>query len=124
MRELVSTYTLPVVTVGADGEAVGSASLDRANGMLLGIYFDYHASAPATTDVTVTMNRPPLTLLTIANAVTDGYKAVRVLAVGVDGADIAGQYELFPVDGKLTISVAQSNALSPAVTAYVHILNE
>ena len=122
--DIIETETIAVTTTGADGSASGSqASAGSLYGFLLDVYLDYHASAPATTDVTLAYTSPANgNILVVTNNATDGLYAPRKQTCDAAGAAITGNYDLFPLNGTLTLSVAQANALTGAVTARVRYL--
>lgn len=120
-----------VTTTGSDGEATGSGETELpVNGKLYAVYMDYHATAPATTDVTIALTEPPsATILTLTDDKTDGWRFPREQAhsnagVGLtyDGTHVV--VEAPPVAGNLTVSVAQANALTDCVTVYLFIERE
>lgn len=120
---------ISVTTTGAAGSATGdTTSAIVLRGKLHAVYLDYNASAPgATTDVAISQAQAPsATLLTVTNNATDGWYFPRQqvcdtagAALTYDGSEAVS--EPLPVDGKLTVAVAQSNALAPCVTAYLYI---
>ena len=97
------------------------------NGQLYAVYLDYHASAPATTDVTVVLNEAPsATILTVTDNATDGWYFPREQVHSNAGAGLTydgtrAVAEPPPVAGKLAVNIAQSNALTACVTAYIYI---
>jgi hypothetical protein len=107
--------TLARLSFNVSGEAV--------NGFLLDVFLDYHASAPATTDVTIAYDTNPGTIITvISNNKTDGIYVPRIQACDAAGAAIAGIYDRYVISGRLKVSVAQADALAPAVTAWFRVL--
>jgi len=118
---------LAVATTGSDGSATGSATSVMVSGVIYAIYLDYHASAPATTDVTLRMAGTPYeSILSISNSNSDGWYYPRRQVCGADGTGLTydGTHavaEPFVVHDRLTLSVAGCNALSPAVTAYIYV---
>jgi len=117
-----------VTTTGDDASASGSGNSDICNGKLHAVYLDYHASAPgATTDVTLALaEAPAATLLTVTDSATDGWYFPRQQVCDTAGAGLTYDgtrtiNEPFPVTGRLTVSVAQSNALTNCVTAYIYV---
>jgi len=117
-----------VTTTGDDGSASGSGRTEYpVNGRLYGVYLDYHASAPGTTDVTVAQTEAPTaTLLTVSNNATDGWRFPREQVHNNAGAGLTYDgtrtvSEAPPVAGNLTVSVAGANALAACVTAYLFI---
>jgi hypothetical protein len=93
------------------------------HGYLEYIYLDYHASAPATTDVTVAYGATPPggNILVATNNATDTLYWPRAKPVDNAGAAITDAYDRFPVAGAISISVAQSDALTVCVTAYLGV---
>lgn len=114
---------LKVTTTGADGAGAGTQQTETpVHGFLETIQLDYHASAPgATMDVTITeVGGLGRTFLTRLNTATDGVFYPRVQAQDSAGADITGQYTWFYLSGvHVLVTVAQSNALDPAVTVKI-----
>ena len=74
----MAEFRVAVTTTGSAGSATGSTNTDVAvTGYILCILLDYHASAPATTDVTITELAPDMstsrrTVLSISDNATDG----------------------------------------------------
>ena len=60
-------------------------------------------------------------ILVVSNNVTDGMYAPRQTEHD-NAASSLGAGGFYPLDGPLTVSVAQSDQLSPAVTAYIRYL--
>ena len=124
-QHIIDTYVIHVTTTGSAGSASGSGNTTSpVNGLLLGVYLDYNGSAPATTDLTVTLSNPGRTILTMTNTVTDAWVPLREQAKDNTGAAIAGIYELVPIDDVVTVSLAQCDALTDAVVAYLKVLKE
>lgn len=112
----VMTETVTVTTTGSAGSATGTADTRAMNGFLLDVFLDYHASAPATTDLLILYLAPSNgQILAVANSVTDNFHAPRKQATDASGAAIVGQYELYPLDGTIQVQLAQSDALAAAV---------
>jgi hypothetical protein len=114
---------------GSAGSASGTAAFQQlADGKLYAIYLDYAGSAPATTDVTIKLADPAVSLLTVSNNSTDGWYFPRQRRVSNTAArytvavDDAG--ESLPVVGSLNLVVAGCNAIADAVTAYVYVEEE
>lgn len=120
----INQAVVTVTTTGADGSGVGNTSTDVGlHGFLLDIYLDYHASAPATTDVTVAYDNPDNGNITVySNSATDVLLMPRKNAVDVAGAAVSGVYDLYPLNGKINIAVAGSNALTGCVVARIRYL--
>ena len=122
MAEIV-VERVAVTTTGSAGSATGSASSGVLNGLLLDIYLDFHASAPAgTTDTTVAYADRGGNVWAIANSATDVLVAPRVKPVDNANAAITNAHDRFALSGKLTVSVAQSDALTDCLVAYIRYL--
>lgn len=119
----IRSFTVAVTTTGGAGVATGSGSTtETIEGYLLDVSLDYHASAPATTDVTVTHSGTPTAILTVSNTATDGRYPVRDTAVtAAAGAAITNSHVPIPINGTFTVSVAQCDALTAAVTATIRV---
>jgi len=123
--------TIAVTTTGTAGSASGNESSIRCTGRVYAVYLAYHASAPATTDVTLAMaGTPSESILTIANNATSGWYYPRRPVCLNDGTalayDIGGSQKVcepYAVVDRLKLSVAQSDALTDCVVAYVYLLS-
>ncbi len=113
MSEII-TQTVKVTTTGGAGAATGSGTSMPVQGFLLDLFIDYHASAPATTDVTISQGTFG-NIVVKSNNATDCWLAPRKQACDQAAAD-AGQYDLIPVTGPLTVAVAQADALTDCVS--------
>ena len=117
-------YTIKVTTVGSAGSAVGATtqSLPVA-GYLEAVKIDYHASAPATTDVNINeVGGLGRTLLTVANNATDTTYYPRPAihsASGVASATEVDRYYLDPC--RIQVGVAGSDALTDVVTVTIQM---
>ena len=120
-RLRVMTWT--VTTTGGAGSASGNAdSPSPITGEVLAVYVDYHASAPATTDLTLKTKGdtpPSYNIIVISNSATDAYKAPRSGAVDAANAAITNSFVPFAVSDKLNCALAQSDALTDAVRVTV-----
>ncbi len=113
----IAVQRVPVTTAGGAGAAVGSGTTIPIQGFLLDVYLDYDAAAPATTDVTVS-DAVFGNLVVKSNNATDAWLAPRKQSCDQAAAD-TGAYELIPVNGVLTISVAQADAITDCLVAWV-----
>jgi hypothetical protein len=113
----IAIQKIAITTVGAAGSAVGSGTTIPIIGFLLDVFLDYNAAAPNTTDVTISDPTFGNDLVKSNNA-TDIWLAPRKQTVDPAGAD-TGSYDLIPINGPLTISVAQCDALTDAVVATI-----
>jgi len=114
---MIRKETVTVAVAGSAGSATGSEKTARpVSGRVLAVHLDY-TTQPATTDVTVaTQNAPTLTVLTVTNGNTDGWRFPRQLMDGTDGADLTGIYEALPVADNVVVSVAQGDPGSVVAT--------
>ena len=120
--ETIETRELTITTVGADGAAVGSGTIEDLYGLLLDVYLNFHASAPNTTDTTIAYGSPALgNILVVSNSVTDALFAPRKAICDAAAAALA-LYDLYVLNGTLTISLAGCNALTGALVATVRYL--
>jgi hypothetical protein len=90
-------------------------------GFLLDIDLDYHASAPDTTDLTVS-DKNGNTVLSVANSKTDALVAPREAPVDSTNTAIANGGAMVPLNGPLTFALAGSNALTGALVATIRYL--
>lgn len=112
-------YVIPITTTGADGSGAGSATTETIMGELIDIYLDYNASAPNTTDVTIAYATRGGNILVVTSANTDVLLAPRQKYVDNANAAITNSHGRFLLNSALTITIAESNALAPAVTVYI-----
>lgn len=119
-----NTVSTAVTTTGSAGSATGSATLALPDGWIEWIYFDFHASAPATTDTTIAYSDTPPggNILVLSNSATDALKFPRAGCVDNANSAITNSFTRFPAGEPVTISLAQSDALTGAVTVYVHVV--
>ena len=117
-------HELKISTTGGAGVATGSGILSLPICELLAIYLNYHASAPATTDVTVKSVGDPATrtLLTRSNSAADGWFRPKEQKYDDVAALVTGDYA-DPVihAGALSIDVAQADALTDCLIATVYV---
>lgn len=115
----VTTYVVKVTTTGVAGSASGNTDSDMIAGYLEDVYIDFHGSAPATTDVTISFKGRGGNVLATTNTVTDAFFAPRRTVVDNTNSPILNAYDKYAIWDKLNISVAQSDALTDAVTVYI-----
>jgi hypothetical protein len=116
----IAVERIAITTAGVAGSAVGSGTVIPINGFLLDVYLDYNAACPATADVTIA-DSVFGNALVVSNNATDGWYAPRK-ATCDPAAAATGLYDLIPLNGALTISVAQADALTACVVAYIRWL--
>jgi len=125
---MIRSTQVAVTTTGADAAATGAANTGAPIcGKIQKIRLDYHASAPATTDVTVTERVGSTdweTIHTETDSKTDVTRYPRKAvednaesAVTYDGTNEI--YEPYVVDGYVRVAVAGSNALTNCVVATI-----
>ena len=118
----VLTEKVNVTTTGSAGSATGSTDSGALNGLLLDIFLDYDGSAPGTTDVTVAHKTRGGSVLAVTNNATDGLYHPRAKPVDSANAAITNAHDRFALNGPLTVSVAQADALTDCVVAYIRYL--
>jgi len=119
----VLTTTVSVTTTGIDGAAVGSSVSEYLYGFLLDVYLNYHASCPATADVTLAHTNPLMgNIFVKSNNATDIRIVPRDPCVNVAAAAITDSYDYHVLSGTLTLSVAEANALTDCVVATIRWL--
>ena len=114
-------HKVEITTTGSAGAATGSGSTPPVNVYLVDVKLDYHASAPATTDVTITDSVSGDTLLAVSDNKTDARKSPRSKPVDNANSAITNAHDKFPVNGTVDIAVAQCDALTNALVAYVWV---
>ena len=79
---------------------------------------DFHASAPASTDTTLSSPGDPVavTLLTITNSATDAWYYPSIQLDDNSGSAITGAYIPAIVHGNLLVELAGCDALTDALT--------
>jgi len=114
---------IKVTTTGGAGSATGSSSSKVLKGLLWDVYVDYHASAPATTDLTISFADRGGNILVLTDINTDGLYAPRMNTHNNAGVS-QGANDCFLLEGIVTVSLAGCNALTDAVTVYLRILGD
>jgi hypothetical protein len=120
----IREYSVAVTTTGGAGVASGSGTIVfEKHGWIEYIYLDFHASAPATTDTTIAYAATPPggNILVATNINTDTLYWPAAKPVDNAGAAITNSHRLFPAMGSVTVSVAQGDALTACVTAYIGV---
>lgn len=118
----MTEHVIQVTTTGSAGSATGATeSEDLVYGFIEAIKLDYHASAPATTDLTIAeVEGMARTLFTRTNSATDGTFYPLIQAQDTTGTNITGVYSGIYVEGvHLNVSLAQSDALTNAVVVRI-----
>ena len=112
---------LSITTAGANGSATGNTTTNHPyGGRLVAVGLDFHASAPASTVVTITeVNGQARTLFAAPAGATDitYYPTVQLCnAIGGALTDVAH----VPFHDKVKATVTLSNALTACVVAYLY----
>lgn len=119
-----SLVRIPVTTTGTAGAATGSATSDSTiMGFLVDVFLDYHASTPATADVTISFATRGGTIATATSTATDILIAPRQGLVTSAGVAITDSHAMFLLNDKVTVAVAEGDALTDAVVAYLRVWN-
>jgi hypothetical protein len=117
----ICTEVLVVTTTGTAGNATGIATSGILRGLLLDVYLDYHASCPATAHCTLSYSPTGGNILAVVDNATDGLYAPR--QAEVTAANVAtGGYTYFPLNGKVSVTVINADALTACVTAHVRYM--
>jgi hypothetical protein len=106
-----------VTTAGSAGSATGSGTTVPIQGFLLDVYLNYHASAPATTDVSLS-DAVFGEIFANDNSATDVWLTPSRQITDAASAD-TGLYDLVPINGVLTLSVDGCNELTDALVATI-----
>ncbi len=119
----IEKFEIKITTTGSAGSASGSGHSATPLGQLVALHLDYHASAPATTDVTVTApgNPAALTVLTLSDNNTDGWYFPKTQDHDNTGSAVTGSYSDPLLHLGVDISVAQADALTNAVVATLFV---
>jgi hypothetical protein len=122
---VIQTEKITVTTTGEDGSASGVGYSARPLvGEVVAMRVDWHASAPATSDIDVVCesddDHPEITLYSKDDSATDAWAYPTIEETDTGGTG-RGTYREIPVSGRIKVSVAQANALDPAVTVYLYV---
>ena len=116
----IASQQVSITTVGSAGSATGSGTTVPIKGFLLDVYLDYHASAPATTDVTI--SDPVFGNLLVKSDNNADCKLAPREPLCDAAAAATGLYDLIPINSALTVTVAQADALTNCVVATIRWL--
>ena len=119
----IERYVIKVSTTGSDASATGSLVTALPYCELLAAYLNFHASAPASTDTTLSSPGDPvsLTLLTVTNSATDAWYYPSIQMDENAGAAITGAYVPAIIHGNLLVELAGSDALTDALTLTIFV---
>lgn len=122
---MIVTEKIEVETTGADDGATGDGYSARPlTGEVVALYVDWSGDAPAGSDIDVVCesddDHPEIALYSKDNANSDAW-----VYPTIEETDTAGtgrsSYREIPISGRVKVSVAQCDALDPAVTVYVYV---
>jgi hypothetical protein len=116
----IETYVVIVNTSGSAGAAAGNADSKPINGLLQSVFLDFNASAPGTTDTVVAL-KDGATLLSLSNTAGDAFVHPRARLVDSSNTAITDTQDRLPINGEVNVAVSQSDALTPALTAYLYV---
>lgn len=85
---ILKSVTVGVSPTGSDGSAAANSDSDSFIGEITGVYINYGATAPNTTDVVITDKRTGVEILRVNNANTDIYKVPAIAAVDNANANL------------------------------------
>tara|TARA_Y100000310_G_scaffold126272_3_gene125047 strand:+ start:6840 stop:7214 length:375 start_codon:yes stop_codon:yes gene_type:complete len=120
----IEKHKIAVATTGSAGSATGTAVLALPASELVAVFLDFNASAPSTTDTTLKAiggDLADITVLTVTNSATDGWYFPGEQMDDNAAAAITGAYQHPLIHQNLSIDLAQADALSPCLTAYVFV---
>lgn len=119
----IEKYTIKVSTTGSSGSATGSLVTALPYCELLATRLDFHASAPGTTDTTLSSPGGPVsvTLLTVTNSATDAWFYPTHQLDDSSGSAITGAYIPAVIHGNLLVELAGCDALTDALTMTIFV---
>jgi len=101
--------TITLAGTGTAGAVTASGSTGNPiRGHLFAVHMDYAATISDTTDLTLTLSSPTLTLLALTDYYTDTWYYPAAQQTGSDGAAISGTYDRLPMNGYLDVAVAET----------------
>ena len=114
----IERHVIKVSTTGSDASATGSRVVPLPYCEIIAARMDFHASAPGTTDTTLSSPGDPVsvTLLTITNSATDAWYYPSIQLDDNSGSAITGAYVPAIVHGNLLVELAGSDALTDTLT--------
>lgn len=101
-------YTVTLAGTGVDGAVTASGTTDGpVRGHVYALHVDYGDTAEATTDLTITLASPALTVLQTTDYYTDTWYYPAVEQAGSAGSGTS-TYDRLPVSGYLAISAGEA----------------
>ena len=119
----IERHVIKVSTTGSDASATGSRVVPLPYCEIIAARMDFHASAPGTTDTTLSSPGDPVsvTLLTITNSATDAWYYPSIQLDDSSGSAITGAYVPAIVHGNLLVELAGCDALTDALTLTIFV---
>ena len=119
----IEKHTVKVSTTGSDASATGSLVTALPYCELLAAQMNFPASAPASTDTTLSSPGGPvaLTLLTITNSATDAWYYPTHQLDDSSGSAITGAYIPAVIHGNLLTELAGCDALTDALVMTIFV---
>lgn len=109
-------WTVTVTGAAPSGSGSQAGPGGGVEGLLYGVHLDYGSGITTTTDVTLTVGSPEMTVFVKSDNATDGWFYPSVQLTGSTGSAVSGAYERFAVQGSLTAAVGQSSTGTLTVT--------
>ena len=120
---MINTIPITVTTTGSAGSATGTGETTRlVRGKVLGVFLNFHASAPATTDTTVRTKgttAPSYNIVVVSNSATDVFLQPAGKPVDNTNTAITNSHAPIPVADYLEIALAGCDALTGAVVGHI-----
>jgi hypothetical protein len=110
--------SITVTATGTAGSASGNTDSDGPiRGHIYAIHIDFTGGITTTTDTTITLADPSLTIMTLSNSATDAwfYPVVQQTNSAAGGTST---YDRVPVSGRVNVAIAQSTAADTVVTVW------
>jgi|TARA_R110002020_G_scaffold47166_6_gene134358 hypothetical protein len=119
----IERHIIKVSTTGSDASATGSLVTALPYCELLAVYMNFHASAPASTDTTLSSPGDPVsvTILTVTNSATDAWFYPTHQLDDASASAITGAYIPAIIHGNLLTELAGSDALTDALTMTIFV---
>ena len=119
----IEKHVIKVSTTGSSGSAPGSLVTALPPCELLAVYMNFHASAPASTDTTLSSPGDPVavTLLTVTNSATDAWYYPSIQMDDNSGSAITGAYVPGLIHGNLLTELAGCDALTDALVMSIFV---
>ena len=119
----IEKHVIKGSTTGSSGSATGSLVTALPPCELLAVYMNFHASAPASTDTTLSSPGDPVsvTLLTVTNSATDAWYYPSIQMDDNSGSAITGAYVPGLIHGNLLTELAGCDALTDALVMSIFV---